>query len=322
MNKQTVLIFAALFLLFASSVFAASPEASQVSSVLKQRTNGNDAFLNKLLSPAKSLDVSKNDSDRVQKINDQISNEVSVVVAAFNSAKSDSKITAVGEAINKIDPNVIKSGGAFISFIEKNPSSATARIVLLIPKKTISVTAKNVFNVLTSYKRSAKPSDVVYEYASAENLTSGTMKTRIGSETSYLLPAAAGPLALSKNYVLKKCRQLLGWRCVTSFYRADQYLKAPSLFFNLFVSIVDLAANPDHSDFASDKRSVNQVTGSTGVYIVKEDVNWVLLYGNDSQWNDGPASFTNVIQKEFQKDFLRLKARIAADLKIQETDLK
>ncbi len=322
MNQKTVILFATLFILFASSVFAATPEALQVSKILKERTNGNDSLYSKLLSPAKSLDVSKNASDRIQSINDQITREIDLVTAAFNSSAEDKKIEAVHAAANLIDSKMTADGGAHIIFVDQNPSSATARILMLIPKKNSTVSGKNVLNALTSYKRSAKPNNFVYEYAIAENLTSGPIKNLVGSETSYLLPEAATPLKASEQVVLKKCRQLLGWKCLTALYRADAYSISPGGLHLLFSSNVDLNSNPDHADFAGDKRSTNQTTGSTGTYVIIESKDWVIMYSTDAQYNEGKLSFTGIIQQEFQKDFNRLKLRIATDLKLATSDIK
>ncbi|MBC7421043.1 MAG: hypothetical protein H7328_09980 [Bdellovibrio sp.] len=322
MSNKIILLFAAPFLILASNAFSATPEASQIAKVLNERTNGNDALYNKLLAPDLSLDTSKNKSDRTQAVNKQIASEIDLIIAAFKGAKEADKSTAVMQALNTIEPNVVKSGGAYVTFTDGNPSAATSRSVLLIPKKNSSVTVSAVTNILTSYKRSAKTSDYVYEYETAQNLTLGAIKTRVGTDTSHLPPEAAAPFSLAKNYVLKKCRQLLGWRCVTSFYRADAMAKSTDAFQLVFVAIVDLNSNPDNAEFGGDKRITNQIAGSTAIYIIKESADWILLYGSDFQWNNDKLSFTGVIQKEFQKDAARFRDRISSDLKLSGNDIK
>ncbi len=320
MTTKIVLLFAAVLFIFASNAFAA-PESDQVAKVLKYRTNGNDAFLNRLLSPAKTLDITKSDSDRVQGVNNKIAKEIDLIAAAFNSAAEDKKVDATFAAANSIDAKLKSSNGANIVFVDGTPSAATSRNLILIPKKNSSITAASVTDILTSYKRSAKLSDYVYEYADVQSLTSGLIKTATGTETSWIPPEAATAFSSGKPYVLKKCRQLLGWRCVTSFYRKDAYLKSTHAFSLLFVAIVDLTQNPDHANFAGDKRSINQIAGSTAVYMVKESSKWVMIYGSETQWANEKLSFTGVIQKEFQKDFDRFKERLSLDLKISSGEL-
>jgi hypothetical protein len=67
---------------------------------------------------------------------------------------------------------------------------------------------------------------------------------------------------------------------------------------------------------------MNQITGSTAMYIVKETTDYVMLYGIDSQYNNDKASFTGAILSEFQKDMDRFKQRISTDLGIAVKDIQ
>lgn len=316
--KKLNILLIGLVILTAAFAFSeekkALPETLALMNLLNDRTNGNNADYNKILSPAQSLDVGQNRSTRIQTVNNKLIAEFDQVLQAFNSASEANKPTAVRQSIQNIEPDLLKNNGAFITFTDSNPSAAVSRIFLMIPKNA-STSADQVFKTLSSYKRSAKPSDFVYEYENPFNLTSGTMRAYQGTETSWMGPEAAQPFDFGKNYVLKKCRQLLGWRCVTSLYRADQLSSTLNTKI-LFVSTYDLSQNPDHSDFSKDKRSINQITGSTAVYVVKESTNWILLYGADAQWNNDKLSFKGAIQNEFQKDFDRLKQRFSDDLRL------
>lgn len=316
--KNSLVIYIVLLLALVS-IAAEKPnqDVSAIANLLNMRTNGNDAFYLKALSPAQSLDVSKNKGDRVQQVNNQLSEELNVVVTAFQTAVETKKVDAVTKAISGIESDVVKNGGAYITFTDSNPSAAFSRTFLMIPKKLkAGLTSKSVFDVLTSYKRSPKPNDHIYEYAVATNLTQGAFKYFQGDDNSWKGPQASKPFEIGKDIVLKKCRQLLGWRCITSLYRADALSKGAAAAQVLFISTYDLDQNPDHPEFARDKRGVNQYTGSTAVYIVKESAEWILLYGIDAQWNDGKLSFQGAIQNEFKKDFERFKDRISSDLKI------
>ena len=320
MNTKVVLLFAALFLMIATQAFAITPEAQQVEKLLSTRTNGNDPFYNKVLAPAQSLEQDKNKSARTQSVNNGIVREVDLVLNAFKSAAADKKIEAVNAVVA---PELISSGGAFISFVDGNPSAANSRTLLFISKKNNPlVTVNNVLNVLTSYKRSAKPSDYVYEYSDVQNLTSGQIKATVGSENSWKLPEAPGAMLLNQNYGVKKCRQIFGWRCATSLYRADSFLKGADAVSTTFISMIDLTSNSDHGYFAGDKRSVNQISGSTALYVIKESTDWVLIYGTDVQLNNGKLQFASTIQSEFKKDFLRFRERLSLDLKVSAESLR
>jgi hypothetical protein len=322
MIRRSLIIYAILFLAVVSFASEKKPKAlsdiDTIKQTLNSRTNGNDPYYSKVLSPAQSLELDKSKSDRIQSANDLLNTEMAAVITAFKGASEDKKVEAVNQAAAKFDGDLVKNGGAHIVFTDSNPSAAVARTMLMIPKKLkAGLNSAQIFNILTSYKHSAKPSDFLYEYADANNLTSGIVKNTTGSDETWKGDAAGQPFSLKQNFVLKKCRQLLGWRCVTSFYRADSFLKAADATNLLFIAIYDLQNNPDHPDFANDKRSNNQITGSSALYIVKESADWVMLYGVDSQWNNGKLSFQGAIQSEFKKDFDRFKERISYDLKVQ-----
>lgn len=316
--KNTIVIYTILLLALVSVAAPADKDVSLISKFLTNRTNGNNAFYNKALSPAQSLEVSKSKSDRIQAVNEKLAFELASVLGAFAGASEEKKLEIVTQAVSDIEKDVIKEGGAFITFTDSNPSSAYSRTFLMIPKKNKpKLTSKTIFDILTSYKRSPKPSDHVYEYSSAENLTQGAVKYTEGNDNSWKSPNALLPFAMDKDFVLKKCRQLLGWRCITSLYQANNLSKGSAASQLLFIATYDLTQNPDHPEFAGDKRGTNQYTGSTALYIVKESPQWILLYGVDAQWNDGKLSFQGAIQKEFKRDFERFKERISNDLQVQ-----
>ncbi len=303
--------------------FSAEPAASvkdieSIAQILNSRTNGNDAFYNKALAPAQSLQLDKNKSERVQTVNQQIMLEFTSVLNSFKNASEDKKLDSVNQAVKGIEPQVVNNGGAYVSFVDSVPSAATARTFLMIPKSLKpGLTSATILDILTSYKRSAKQNEQLYEYGSAQDLTSGSFTSVQGSDTSWKGSEAAQPFVLNQNYAIKKCRQLLGWRCVTSLYRADTQLSGADAFKLLFIAAYDLQSNPDQAEFSRDKRSTNQITGSTAAYVIKESANWILLYGVDNQWNSGKLSFQGAIQTEFKKDFERLKERISLDLQIR-----
>jgi len=320
MIKNSLVIYVVLLLALvsvAAEKSATDKEISTITKTLNSRTNGNDPFYSKALSPAQSLDVSKNKSDRVQAVNNNIISEMNAVLTAFKTSPESKKLENVTAAVSGIEAEVVKAGGAYITFTDSNPSAAVSRTFLMIPKKIkAGLTSKTIFDILTSYKRSPKPSDHVYEYSSAQNLTQGAVQYTQGDDNSWKGANALKPFEMNKDIVLKKCRQLLGWRCVTSLYQANILTKGSDAAELLFISTYDLTQNPDHPEFAGDKRGMNQYTGSTALYVVKESAEWILLYGLDSQWNDGKLSFQGAIQKEFQKDFDRLKDRISTDIQV------
>lgn len=318
--KNSLVIYMILLLALvsvAAEKTVVDKEISLITKTLNTRTNGNDPFYSKALSPAQSLDVSKNKSDRVQTVNNNIISEMNAILAAFKSAPENKKLESVTAAVSGIESQVVKEGGAFITFTDSNPSAAVSRTLLMIPKKIKpGLNSKTIFDILTSYKRSPKPSDHVYEYSSSQNLTEGAVQYTEGSDNSWKGPMALKPFSMDKDIVLKKCRQLLGWRCITSLYQANVLTKGSEAAQLLFISTYDLTQNPDHPEFAGDKRGLNQYTGSTALYVVKESAEWILLYGTDALWNDGKLSFQGAIQKEFKKDFERFKDRISTDIQV------
>ncbi|MEQ1721793.1 MAG: hypothetical protein ABL930_01365 [Pseudobdellovibrio sp.] len=285
---------------------------------------GNDAFYNKALSPAKSLNMDLSDASRTQEVNDKITNEMDAVISAFNNSGDDKKLDAVKAQVNLIYPEINKNNGAYIQFVKGTPSAAYSRVILMIEKKAGNTTAtgEQFLKSFSSYKRSAIPSTTIYEYSDAKNLSQSQIKTTEGSDTSWKLPQAAPQVALRQDLVLKKCRQILGWKCVTSLYHTGELLQNANNVKYLFAAIYDLKNNPDHPEFAKDKRGINQITGSTALYAIKESAKWIMIYGVDAQWNEDKISFAGLIQDEFQKDFSRIKERLMLDLKITAQDIK
>lgn len=285
---------------------------------------GNNAFYNKTISPAKSLNTNLNDSGRVQEVNDKIIAEMDKVITAFNLASEDRKAQTVKEAVDQIDPEINKNGGAYIQFINGKPSAAFSRVILMIQKKAgnSAATGEQFLKSFSSYKRSAIPSTTIYEYSDAKNLNQSSIKETEGNDNTWKNPLAAPEMALNQDLVLKKCRQILGWKCVTSLYHTGEVLQNSDNVKYLFAAIHDLNNNPDHPNFAKDKRSFNQLAGSTALYSIKENANWIMIYGVDAQWNTDKISFSSLIQDEFQKDYKRVKERLMIDLKISQEDFK
>ncbi|MBY0553306.1 hypothetical protein K2P97_02175 [bacterium] len=308
----------------AQASVAESSEKMALTQLLYSFNLGNNSFYNKVLSPAKSLNTNLNDSGRIQEVNDKIIFEMDKVISAFNIVGEDRKVEAVKQVINKIDPEINKNGGAYIQFVNGKPSAAFSRVILFIQKKAgnKNVTAAQFLKSFSSYKRSAIPSTTIYEYSDAKNLNQSNIKTSEGNDNSWKTPLAAADIPSDQDLVLKKCRQILGWKCVTSLYHTGQVLQNNENIKYLFAAIHDLTNNPDHPDFAKDKRSVNQITGSTALYSIKESANWIMIYGVDAQWNNDKLSFTSLIQDEFQKDYKRVKERLMIDLKISQEDFK
>ncbi len=318
--KNSLIIYMILFFTivsFATDKKASNKDVELISQIIGARTNGKDPFYSKALSPAQSLQTDKSKSDRIQTMNKQISSEIDAVLAAFKNAPEDQKSAMVQAATKVIEPQLNANGGAFVTFFDSVPSAVTSRIVLMIPKKIkAGMSSTTILNILTSYKHSPKASDHLYDYASPQNLTQGPVKYVLGSDSTWKGSEAGAPFTLDKDYVLKKCRQLLGWRCITSLYRAESQLKNSDAFKLLFISAYDLENNPDHADFAGDKRSNNQITGSTAAYVIKESADWILVYGIDTQFSNNKLTFQGSIQTEFKKDFERLKERISFDLNV------
>ena len=291
---------------------------------LSTLTLGNDGFYNKVISPAKSLNLNLNDAARTQEINTKVINEMDAIVSVFKKTSEDKKLEAVKSIVNQIDPDIIKNGGANIQVINGSPSNAFSRTLIMIEKKSgnINATAEQLLKTFSSYKRSAIPSTFIYEYSDARNLSQSSIKTTVGTDLSWKLPQAAPEISANQDLVLKKCRQIFGWKCVTSIYQTGQFLAGEDNIKYFYAGIYDLANNQDHSGFSQDRRSMNQITGSTALYIIKESAGWILLYGVDSQWNVGAISFATLIQDEFLKDAKRIKERISIDLKVSANDIR
>lgn len=291
---------------------------------LTTMTLGTDGFYNKVLSPAKSLNLNLSSADRILEINTKVINEMNAVVSIFKDTSEDKKLEAVQRVVNQIDPEISKNNGANIQFINGSPSAAFSRTLIMIEKRSgnAAVSAEQLVNSLSSYKRSALQGALVYEYSDSRNISQSSIKTSVGSDVSWKLPLAAPAIGPNLDLVLKKCRQIFGWKCVTSIYKTGQLLEGAANIKYLYAGIYDLVNNSDHPDFVNDKRSFNQITGSTALYIIKESTNWILLYGVDSQWNAGSISFSGLIKEEFLKDAKRIRERISLDLKLSSQDIK
>ncbi len=305
-----------ILLTFFSSI-AFSQEIEFIKKILSERATGDSAVFAKAISPALSLQTNLSETERIATVNNQITNEIQVVTSAIVAAKADQVPAAAHAAAAKFDVGLADSSG-HINFEGDDPSAAQTRNLFLIPKASIRSPhpAAEVINTLTSYKRSAKTNDFFFDYQEPLNLTVGQVTQRVGSETSWLKPEALKEFDIGKNYVLKKCRQLLGWRCITSLYRVDAVESRTGKSYILFIGLYDMDANPDNAFYANDKRTKNQITGSTAIYIVKETQNWIAIYGSDYQFNNAKNSFAGAIQKEYVNDQARLKQRLSADLGI------
>lgn len=310
-------------IIFLASSFASAQEVSRLKEILKYRTLGADAFYGHVLAPAQSLEVGLSKSQRIANSNAAIIEDVGMMSGVFATTPQNKMVETVYTIARSID-SAVPGNGSHIIFEGVQPSSAFSRTLILLPKNKIKSgrPAEELMDILTSYKHSAKATDFTYEYAQPKNLTVGAISSIEGTDLTWLKQEAAAPFAEGQDYVIKKCRKLLGWRCITSLYRKETIHVDNTKVFLLYISLYDLNANKDHADFASDKRSQNQITGSTAIYIVKESAEWVMLYGVDYQYNAEKTTFTDPIQKEFQKDTDRLKQRISSDLGIDLKELK
>lgn len=323
LNKKGIFGVGVVFL-FSTFAAASLNEPANIAQVLAAITLGNDGFYNRVISPGKSLNINQSESARVEESNKIISEEINKVVATFESSPEELKVAYVKAIVSSIDPKIISNGGASMQFFGIAPSGAYSRFFVMIPKnsKNLKITQKQLLASFSSYKRSAIPGLSVYEYSEAKNISQSRILTREGSAESWKLPQAAAQIAKNQDLVLKKCRQIFGWKCVTSMYRTGELQSAKTSMSYFYAGIYDLVNNPDHVMFERDARSKNQISGSTAVYVFAESSNWIMLYGIDSQWNTSNVSFASLIEQEYQKDFLRLKERISGDMKILMTDLK
>ena len=285
-----------------------SANKQAVADVLTHFTLGNDAFFNKVLSPAKSLNEQRSDADRTAEANEKIQNNLSAIMDAFDSAAEDQKAAKVEEALKKLDPSFEKGQSGRIEFTDGKISAAFSRIGFVIEKQ--NATAQMVLDAFTSYKRSAKPSDYVFLYEDHQDITRGNVSIREGTETTWFPPLAPAAMEIGSAVVVKKCRQILGWKCGTTLYHVDQ----KENFKYVFMGNYDLSKNPDNPYFKGDSRTKNQIAGSTALFIVKESEKYILFAAADSTWNKKGLSFTSIIQGEYQKDLNKFKQRLMFDL--------
>jgi hypothetical protein len=287
---------------------ANSANKQAVANILTQFTLGNDALYNKVLSPAKSLNEQKSDADRTAEANEKIQNNLAAIMDAFDNSPEDQKAANVELILKKLDPSFEKGQSGRIEFIDGKISAAFSRIGFVIEKD--NATAEMVLNAFTSYKRAAKSSDHVFEYEDFQDITRGNVIVREGSDSSWLPPLAPTSMAIGSSLVIKKCRQILGWKCGTTLYHADQSEK----FKYVFMGNYDLSKNPDNPHFKGDSRTKNQVAGTTALFIAKESEKYILFAAADSTWNRKGLSFTSIIQSEYQKDLGKFKQRLMFDL--------
>lgn len=309
--------------IFEGNVLAGNTKTA-LTKLLSSMTLSNDGFYNKAISPAKSLNLALNDASRIEEVNFKIISEMDALSKAFKIAPEDKKVEETRKIIAQIDPDIIKNNGANIQVINGSPSAAFSRTFIMIEKKPSnpSATTERLLGTLSSYKRSAIPRAYTFEYSDSRNLNQSSVKKTEGTDVSWKPPFAAQEITMNQDLVLKKCRQIMGWKCVTSLYQTGQLLTGADKTKYLYAGIYNITSNTDHPDFANDKRSFNQITGSTALYIIRESPSWILLYGVDSQWNEGSISFVSLIQDEFLKDSKRIKERIRIDLAVSPDEIK
>lgn len=324
MNFFNKIIFMSLIFIMNTAVLADEPGSvsegeplQALRSVIDSYTAGNNGFYNKSIAPLKSLNLNKSGADRISEMNNKIATEINSVLNAFDSAAEDKKREAVSNIIKEIDSELQGVASAHIEFIDGKPSQAFARTILIL-EKIDNVGVDQVMNVLSSYKRAAKPNDFSYEYENAENLTEGEIKLTNGNEATWLKAAAPSGFEPGKDYVLKKCRQIFGWRCGTTLYHVDSINNSKPSSKYLFMANYELKTNPDHREFINDRRSVNQTAGGIALFVVRESTKWVIIYGVDAVISNDKVSFASLIQQEFQKDFNRLSQRLSTDLNLKE----
>lgn len=295
-----------------------TPEKAALSDLLTTFTIGNNALYNRIISPGKSLNTGRSDADRTAELNAQLLTEMNAVIFTFKNSTEEEKVQKVNQVVAQIDREVVSNKGVHIQFIGGRPSAAINRTLVMIPKDTNNpaLTVENVLNTVTSYRRSARPSDYAYEYSQADNLQQSTVRLTQGNDETWKPPLAPAGLEIGKDYAIKKCRQIFGWKCATALYHADRLLSGEDEVGLMYTGSYNLKDNADNSQFARDGRSKNQVEGSTGLVIVKESPNWIMVYAADAQWKNGGISFGGIIQGEAKKDFKRYKERLATDLRL------
>ena len=300
-----------------------SPEKTAITAALTELTGlGGNTFYIQALSPGISLSVTKTEAERKAETNAMIAEQMQAVISAFKSADESNKLAATRAAVESIDRDILRKG-VKIEFINGEPSNAISRSFMMIEKQPGSTltTAEQTMKAITSYRRSARPSDHAYEYSMAENLQTSTITHTEGSDQTWRPPLAPPALSLREDKVIKKCRNILGWRCATALYRADEALEGADHIKFLFTSSYSLKNNRDNAQFSGGKAK-NQVDGSTGLLVVKESENWIMVFAIDSQLKEGRLSFTGAIQSGSEEDFARFKQRIAMDLQISADKIK
>ncbi|AGH96785.1 hypothetical protein [Pseudobdellovibrio exovorus] len=307
-----------------SQLASTQMEIEALREMLIERTVGNNELYNRVISPAKSLDKNQSESERTMQANENILNDVERVLTAFNSSSEADKLNAVLAAINQIDSNIIKNKGVNIQFTNGEPSAAVNRNFLMIYKSAdkANLTAESLLNTLSSYRRSARPSDHAYEYSMVDNLQQSDIRYTRGNDDTWKPPQAPASIEIGTDMAIKKCRQILGWRCATALYSAGEVLSGEQNVKYFYTGSYNIKATGDHAEFAKDGRSKNQVAGSTGLVVIKESAEWILLFGTDSQWSHDKISFGSMIQDSAEKDFKRFKERIMMDLTIGASNIR
>ncbi len=302
--------------------YAQANETDFLSQLLRQRTLSEEATYSRIIAPALSL----NESERlraIDSVNGRIVQELFLIGQAWEQNDAGDIVRKIRQAANEIDPALANEFGNII-FEGKAPNALQSRTLFIISKANLQIAQplQVLRDSITSYKRSGKPDDFVFEYGNVLDLTQGEIQERVGSQTSWLKPEAAPSMVLDEDIAIKKCRQILGWRCTTALYHTTEYGKNSASKTQFLVSFTyDLTKNADYPKFSS-SQSKNQVDGTTSVLIVKESANWLLVYGTDHRYKLEKQSFTNIVQKEFRQDTERLRQRIAIDLGIPLTNIQ
>ncbi len=117
-NKIAIL---ALSLTMFNSAFAQN--AVELKQLVDSYTlNSNNAFYNRVLSPAMIPEPARNKTDRINLLNQGFSNELATVLSVFNNSSENKKAEAVLNTVNKIDDDIESKESVSLSFKVARPT--------------------------------------------------------------------------------------------------------------------------------------------------------------------------------------------------------
>lgn len=310
MNIARTLLLVMLLLVPAAARAETPVPADRLAAALSTIAQGKDPVFGAAVAPALSADPGLAAPARAERVVQRISQEISLVAAAFASAAPGGQIAAARAAVARVSAETARDG-ASRSFEGDGPSVSVLRQLMFVPARNAGPDpAQRVMEVISRFERSPKTDDTYYEYSDPRNPKAPVTELP-GSDASWTTNARP-PMTPGKLYALKKCRHILvlGWFCNTQLYEVRTLPDAPATRLML-TFLRPLSAGADNAAFSGGK-ATNIVDGYTAAYAVVPAGGLVLVYSLGIQSRPDTASQQSRLNEGQKAEYRQLVQRLEA----------